>query len=633
MKLGKYEILKELGHGGFGVVYKARDLLLGRDVALKVLHPALAIDGEFVARFRKEAQFLASLDHPNIVPVYDFGEADGRYYICMRYLPGGDLAGRIKQGDKLSPQEVHSIIGKVINGLSYAHARGLIHRDIKPANILFAHDGEPVITDFGLAKSLHISTSSTSLLAGTGVGTPYYKAPELWRGQAATTAVDQYSLACVIVEMLSGKVLFWGDTTPAVLMKHFEPIELPPELPADSAAVLMRALEKEPSLRYPNLTDFYRDFEEAVFHPAETKLPLDNNSQNLARTTQKTTLAKLPWVLVVMLAALAGVFILTSGDKFTKNAQPTQNLQPSAQASTLAISAFSAPETQVPIAPTAAPQVAALKPTQGIQPVQPTPTLTTPSPTLTAVPTATEAAQQSAGVRSKDQAPMVFVPAGKFLMGHNAGFDDEIPAHTVDLDGFWIDKYEVTNQQYALCVEAGVCDLPYYLGSFLHTGYYDNPAFVNYPVIYVSWYDAVQYCQWAGARLPTEAEWEKAARGEDGRIYPWGNASPTGALVNFNQKPGDTTAVGQYPDGASPYGALDMAGNVWEWVEDWYSASYYQLMPGANPRGPISGTLKVVRGGSWVNDADIIRSTNRGYPVPEYTSHNYGFRCAVTNLP
>ncbi|HEX5807488.1 MAG TPA: SUMF1/EgtB/PvdO family nonheme iron enzyme, partial [Anaerolineales bacterium] len=206
---------------------------------------------------------------------------------------------------------------------------------------------------------------------------------------------------------------------------------------------------------------------------------------------------------------------------------------------------------------------------------------------------------------------MVFVPPGEFIMGTN----------TVALDAFWIDKTEVTNLMYARCVEAGACDPPRSSRSNTRDPYFGNPEFDTYPVVYVSWEDANQYCTWAGGRLPTEAEWEKAARGTDARQYPWGNEEPTGIFGLLNYQAQDTTQTGTYPDGASPYGALDMAGNVSEWVADWLSQDYYNNPPAANPLGPGSGEYRVWRGGSWVNAfTDQVRTYSRTGNFPTDSS-------------
>ena len=225
---------------------------------------------------------------------------------------------------------------------------------------------------------------------------------------------------------------------------------------------------------------------------------------------------------------------------------------------------------------------------------------------------------------NQDGMEMVAVPAGEFQMGSKAGDRDQKPVHTVYLDAYWIDKTEVTNAMYAQCVASGKCQAPKYTKDSTSNA-------ENQPVVGVSWSNAITYCTWAGRRLPSEAEWEKAARGTDGRIYPWGNQDPDNTLLNYNGEQGSTTPVGQFPEGASPYGALDMAGNAWEWVNDWYGE--YPSARQENPMGPASGKNRVLRGGCWDDSGQFVRAVYRNWLEPNGRLLNYGFRCASSAAP
>lgn len=227
---------------------------------------------------------------------------------------------------------------------------------------------------------------------------------------------------------------------------------------------------------------------------------------------------------------------------------------------------------------------------------------------------------------------MRLVPAGAFSMGSDSGSADEKPIHSVTLDAYYIDKYEVTNAAYKRCVDAGVCNPPKQSSSYTRDAYYSTPEFDEYPVIYVDWNMANAYCEWRGDRLPTEAEWEKAARGLDGRTYPWGENIDCDK-ANYGSCVGDTTEVGSYLDGVSPYGLHDMAGNVWEWVADWYDSDYYSNSPSSNPLGPSSGQYRVLRGGSWVSVDNLVCSADRSGGAPDDVYNVVGFRCARGTSP
>jgi serine/threonine-protein kinase len=276
--------------------------------------------------------------------------------------------------------------------------------------------------------------------------------------------------------------------------------------------------------------------------------------------------------------------------------------------------------------------------------------------TETAAPTVTEATQDPSDedirISETDGMVQIYIPAGEFIMGtddpnakttvEGGRAYPENPAHTVTLDGYWFDQYEVSTSQYALCVEAGVCDPPYRPDSETRPAYYGNPEYADYPVIWVSWYMATEYCEWAGRRLPTEAEWEKAARGTDGRMFPWGNDPIDGERANFcdtncprtianhNYDDGfaDTAPVDSFPLGASPYGVMNMSGNVWEWTSTIIEPYPYDATDGRED--PERYAERVWRGGPWSNGTWWQRSSIRYRSIPFYWYVNLGFRCAAS---
>jgi len=222
---------------------------------------------------------------------------------------------------------------------------------------------------------------------------------------------------------------------------------------------------------------------------------------------------------------------------------------------------------------------------------------------------------------------MVLIPAGEFLMGAEDGLPDARPMHRTHLSSYWIDKYEVTNAQYRQCAVSGVCPPPKDRSAF------DDPQHTQHPVTNVTWVQARTYCHWSGRRLATEAEWEKAARGTDGRRYPWGNNEDVlkGRLKERNLRPvnNEVEPVGSLPEAASPYGVYDLVGNVWEWVKDWYAEDFYASAPSHDPQGPLRGSFRVLRGGDWSQSLLELRASYRGWDEMTYWGPTLGFRCAA----
>lgn len=253
----------------------------------------------------------------------------------------------------------------------------------------------------------------------------------------------------------------------------------------------------------------------------------------------------------------------------------------------------------------------------------------TTAPTIAAVPTL----GLGSTMVDRDGMTLVYVPGGKFRRG-STGNDpfaqnDEHPRRSVTVSAFWIDQTEVTNKQYRACIEAGVCETRT-LTQKTWDVYHNDPYYDDYPAVYVDWDNAKTYCEWVGRRLPTEAQWEKAARGPHGRMYPWGDDPPTGDLLNYDRLIGHPTPVKSYEAGVSPYGVYDMAGNVYEWVHDWYALDYYGDAASLNPPGPEAGERHICRGGSYNSGASFVRTASRLDVLPRQGGFpDVGFRCAL----
>ncbi|MEW5867933.1 MAG: bifunctional serine/threonine-protein kinase/formylglycine-generating enzyme family protein [Chloroflexota bacterium] len=641
----RYRIVKLLGQGGFGAVYRAWDTKLNGPCAVKESFESSAAAQK---QFEREASLLFNLRHPNLPRVFDSFILPGQgLYLVMDYIEGQDLQELLEQaGGPLPEAQVLPWIGQVCAALSYLHSQTppVVHRDLKPANIRITPQGQAMLVDFGIAKLYDPNLKTT---AGARAVTPGFSPPEQYGRGSTDLRSDVYSLGATLYALLTGQappdsvdVLTGNQPAPHAARA------LNPGVSAGVSAAIEKAMRLERAERWPSVAALWQALQ-AGGPPAPTPpIPLrgtagmQSPSQMQKGGTQvvgyagadgQAGRARLPrpaqgipwsWVaaalgLVILALGVALVPSLLGGDS-TADSQATQTAlawrAETAVAAATQTTRLPATDPPKDIATAKPPTATRAEPTHTLPPTatRAEPTRTLP-PTLTPTPAAPEG--------------MVLIPAGEFQMGSKNGGGDEKPVHTVYLDAYYIDVHEVTNARYAECVAAGECTQP---GSGSN---YGNAAYADHPVVNVDWNQARAYCQWRGGRLPTEAEWEKAARGGlEGMDYPWGDETPIcekGAKngAQFSGCDGDTVPVGSFaPNG---YGLYDMAGNVWEWVQDWYLESFYGSSPRDNPTGPVSGEYRVVRGGGWGGSGALL-SANRGWSAPSSRSGNLGFRCVAT---
>ncbi len=640
--LGKYKIVEEIGRGGFATVYKAIDITLNRTVALKVLAAPPPGDPTFLERFWREARTAANLKHPNIVAIYEVAEIEGRHCLAMEFLSGRTLAQILQAEGALPPRRVAEITRQLASALDYAHAQGFVHRDIKPSNVIVDDEGHVTLTDFGTVKPAEGAKLTAPWMS---IGTPEYMSPEQISGLTIEPASDIYSLGVVCYEMLSGRVPFSG-TTPHVLHAHV--YDSPPSLtklvaqiPEVVAEVIHHALAKKPEERFASAGEMARALTAAVEAAGE---PLEAVRGEQDKTTIPLSEEPTPHLIRATGFPQRMVDIKAREEAIRRAiAAERKRTTPAAVERPMPLPGVRKgfPKRVIAIIGSVLLAVGLLG--IGVIAYRSITMSTKPTPILPSILPTQEPMAEATTVWEKDNAVMVRVPAGNFFMGagdSDANADgDEKPMRPVYLDEFWVDKYEVTNAQFAHFLnEEGnqeEDDVTWIKiggdgSNIIYAGgqYRPRSGYENYPVTYVSWYGAQSYCQWAGKRLPTEAEWEKAARGTDGRLWPWGNDWGEDKANCRDAGPGHATAVGSYPDGASPYGCMDMAGNVWEWVADRYQRDYYQAAPNRNPRGPNQGVSRVVRGGSWALPRGLARCTARFELLPWVRRDDLGFRCA-----
>lgn len=678
---GRYRIVRLLGQGGFGALYRVWDTTLGRPCALK---ENLDTAPDTQRQFLREAKILANLHHPNLPRVTDYFIENQKQYLVMDFVEGQDLQEMLDdRGGPLPEDQALNWVRQICDALTYLHKQKppVIHRDIKPANIKVTPSGQAVLVDFGIAKQTdpHLKTT-----VGAQAVTPGFSPYEQYGKGITDARTDVYALGATLYTLLTGQ-----EPPESVQRVVRDPLLLPrslnPALSARTSAALARALQMDPTQRFQSVADFKAALTQTpLLHPAPASLTtaappvtLPGKAPGWGRTA---SLARFEWIawaggglllVLVLLYALRNrpatpstqpektMVVIASGPAYGET-----TLIAAPRTTTLVGSTLTAPPQQPTTSTTTAVEIAAPYTLYQDYIVQAGDTcseiaqrfgasvnqilsanglgncdtiftgqhLTVPLPILPETPAPETVEPVATMVAERDGMVMVYVPSGEFAMGSatndpTAG-EEEKPSHAVYLSVYWIDRTEVTNGMYSLCVQAGVCRPPSQFGSATRAKYYGEALYYEYPVIHVSWKDAQTYCNWARRRLPTEAEWEKAARGLDGRPYPWGDRTPGPAEANFNKQVGDTTPVGSYLSGVSPYGALDMAGNVAEWVGDWYEKAYYLISGYKNPVGPEEGEFRVQRGGSWYNGAGTMRAAFRLWNYPELTSETIGFRCA-----
>jgi serine/threonine-protein kinase len=556
---GKYELLKCLG-GGMSQVYIARDTLIERTVAVKILSDTGAQDEGTRARFIREAQLAGNVIHDNIIRVYDFGEQAGRLFMVMELLQGEDLADAIRNQHAGTIENRIRIAEQIARAMEHIHSLQIVHRDLKPQNVFISSSGIAKLMDFGIAK-----TDQTSLTqAGYSLGTPSYMAPEQVLGNRVNHLADIYSFGIVLFELITEKKPLAGDTLERVFWKILhEQVDLMPlrqsGAPESIVTLVERCTQKDPALRPQSFAEI-RQTLNAVLKgspaPAGTTVAAAAPVPAAAPVAASVAVqkpeeahaappAKSRWLMVAvaagLIAALAiGVFVLLN-----RKAPP--------------VSLAKQPEK-----------------------TGPPPSLALPS------------------------GDMVLIPAGQFLFGKN-----NEPRST---PAYYIDKAEVSNAAYARFLK--------------ETGYAAPKGFQNarpeFPVVNVTMADARQFARWAGKRLPTGVEWEKAARGTDGRAYPWGNDKRSDIAVQG----GMGLHAAALDTAASPYGVLNLAGNVWELIDERPTPSdgalkaFASLSPKPTKDEPWCG----IRGGSYLES--LVEMYESGDAPERFKSRDMGFRCA-----
>jgi formylglycine-generating enzyme required for sulfatase activity len=683
----KYDVVGVVGEGGFAVVYRAEHKLWKRPVALKVFKaladlPAAARE-ELTQNFIREGALLAELSEKSAsicqardVGVLTTSSGVAVPYMVLEWLEGESLEDALQREQTLGQPprtlvETVRLLEPVADALALAHARGIAHRDVKPANMFLlgrARDERcPVkLLDFGIAKvvqDMQKAGGAFTKTSGTLTSfTPAYAAPEQFSRSHGPTGpwTDVFSLALVAVELLTGRAPLDGES---FLQLGFasgdtklRPTPRARGVPTSDAveAVFLRALAVAHADRYPSAAAFWHDLRQAVgMGPASAfdTGPFSAQSssvRSLVDATGKTAIASGP--------ASASVATTTATTATGPASPPRSNVGAIVGACVAvgALLAFVGYRLSHGASPPPAPNDTKARPVAAAS----------SAPTASsATPSASSSAPTAAAAAGSDKCPA----GGPFFMGSDDGLPGERPEHKVQVAPYCMDTFEVTTARYIACSDVGWCKRAATTNLGEGLGVSDQNAYdqlcnerdpagrAQHPINCVTWEMADVFCRSHHVRLPTEAEWEFAARGSDGRAYPWGDAPPSARQLNacgtecaaWGQKAKvealapmyeeddhwpNTAPVGSFPEGKSKFGVMDLAGNVWEWVSDWYGP--YAKGDGVNavvgPTGPTKGTRRVIRGGAWNgSQASWERPSFRYSKEPTDRSHGIGFRCAA----
>jgi len=635
---GKYRIDTLIGSGGMGAVYQATRLLIGDEVAIKILHSERVVDPHASERFQREARAAARLKHPNAVSIYDFGvSSDGLQYLVMELIEGKSLREFAKQQGPLEPALAAEVTSQVCAALDEAHRQHIVHRDIKPDNIILNSTPTGLrvkVLDFGIAK-LRDDTASHLTQTGSVMGTPHYMSPEQCLGEELDSRADIYSVGVVLYEMLCGRVPFNSPISTAVVVQHVNQPPPPlrtinPGLSPQLEAAVLHALEKRREARPQTATVFAREVKDAAEStvlrhehrwdsrftqidaepPIEDERTVESRQPKAVFEPQRVSKEMAPTVHLASLSGATSPVILgrsTAGSGAVPAATRKQNVTRHYAIVAFATLLFASVIGGI------------------IWHLSKTGTANSNSPAKTEANKEETTANGSSGNTHRNSIPpagMIRIDGGTFVMGSNDGDEYSKPAHTVSLKSFFIDADEVTCEQYKKCVDAGKCAAP---TTWSNSSYPAGDE--RRPVTGVTWDDANSYARWAGKRLPTEEEWEYAARGPKNLKYPWGNSWKPGC-ANAD-KEGEARRgmvdVGSY-NCDSDSGAKDMIGNAWEWT-----SSDWQPYPGSRSEFAKTTGQKVIRGGTWDTPKEFATGILRAPLTVADDKSGYqrtGFRCA-----